>query len=71
MLQVTLQLDEETTQKLFRQALVEMLQQKNEALYAALSEILEEFALGRAIEEGENSPEASRAEIFHILEGGA
>lgn len=69
MLQVTLQLDDELTKSLFQQAIVEMLEQKNEALYAAIAEILEDMALARAIEEGEATDDIDRTEIFKILEG--
>ena len=69
MLQVTLNLDDEQTKTLLKQALLEMLQEKNEFLYDALAEVLEDLALAEAIEEGLTSEPASREEVFQILEG--
>ncbi len=71
MMQVTLNLDENETRTLFKQAITEMLHERNEALYAALAEVLEDMALLRAIEEGEETAEISRDELFAILEGGS
>ena len=71
MMQVTLNLDENETRTLFKQAITEMLHERNEALYTALAEVLEDIALLRAIEEGEETPEISRDELFAILEGGS
>lgn len=71
MLQVTLNLDEKQTKELFKQAISEMLEQKNEALYDALAEVLEDIALVRAIQEGELSENVSRAEVFEVLKGAA
>ena len=69
MLQVTLNLDDEQTKTLLKQALLEMLQEKNEVFYDALAEVLEDLALAEAIEEGLTSEPASREEVFQILEG--
>ena len=46
-----------------------MLTEKNEALFEALAEILEDIALVNAIREGEESEFVSRDEVFAILEG--
>ena len=69
MLQVTLNLDEDETKAILKQAILEMLQEKNELLYDAIAEVLEDIAFARAIEEGEANKNASRAEIFQILDG--
>ncbi|MCI0393909.1 MAG: hypothetical protein L0332_08870 [Chloroflexi bacterium] len=68
MLQVTLNLDEQQTKELFKQAVLEMLAEKNEVLYQALAEVIEDIALGRAIQEGESSDFVSREELFELLE---
>jgi hypothetical protein len=70
-MQVTLNLDENETRILFKQAITEMLHERNEALYAVLAEVLEDIALLRAIEEGEETAEISRDELFAILGGGS
>jgi hypothetical protein len=68
MLQVTLNLDDEDTKKLLKQAILEILQEKNEIFYEALAEVLEDIALAKAIEEGEKSEVISRSELFRLLE---
>lgn len=68
MMQITLNLDENTTRVLFKQAIAEMLREKNEALYAALAEVLEDIALARAIEDGEATANVSRDELFQVFE---
>ncbi|MEW5988862.1 MAG: hypothetical protein AB1791_19740 [Chloroflexota bacterium] len=67
MLQVTLNLDERHTKELFKQALLEMLAERNEMLYRVLAEVLEDVALANAIREGESSPTVGRDEVFAIL----
>lgn len=67
MMQVTLNMDENETRTLFKQAITEMLHERNEALYAALAEVLEDIALLRAIEEGEETPEISRKDIYRYF----
>lgn len=69
MLQVTLNLDDEQTKAVLKQAILEMLQERNEILFEVISEVLEDIALIRAIEEGESSGTAGREEVFAILEG--
>lgn len=71
MMQVTLSLDENTTRILFKQAIAEMLRERNESLYAALAEIVEDVALTRAIEEGEATADVSRGELFQLFEARA
>lgn len=68
MMQVTLNLDENTTRTLFKQAIAEMLRERNETLYAALAEIMEDVALARAIEEGEETADIGREQLFQLFE---
>jgi len=69
MLQVTLNLNDNQTTTLFKQAILQLLEEKNEALLEALAEVIEEIALVNAIREGEESDIVSRDEVFAILEG--
>jgi hypothetical protein len=69
MVQVTLNLDDEQTKALLKQAILEMLQEKNGLFYKAIVEVLEDLALAGAIEEGLTSEVAGRDEVFQILEG--
>jgi hypothetical protein len=68
MLQVTLNLDDEQTKILLKQAILEMLQEKNGLLYDAIAEVLEDLALAGVIEEGLTSEVTGRDGVFQILE---
>jgi hypothetical protein len=60
--------DESRLKELFKEALVEVLEERRDLMRAAMEEALEDIALVRAIEEGEGTPEVSRDEIFRICE---
>jgi len=62
-------LDETQIKELFKQALVELLQERKDLLYELVAEIIEDFALLRAIQEGEDTATVRREEVFRILEG--
>jgi spore coat polysaccharide biosynthesis protein SpsF (cytidylyltransferase family) len=62
-------LNETQVKELFKQAFLELLQERRELLYDLFAEVIEDFALARAIEEGESTESVSRAEVFQILEG--
>lgn len=70
-MQVTIDLDEQQTKDMFKQALTEMIQARDQTLLDMVADVLEDLALGHAIEEGEKSKPASREEVFEILEGSA
>ena len=53
---------------LFKTALVEVMEERRDLIRDAVEEALEEIALVRAIEEGKNSGEASREEVFQLFE---
>ena len=53
---------------LFKQALREMVQEERELLSEVFAEVLEDIALGRAIEQGLESEPVSREEVFRVLE---
>jgi spore coat polysaccharide biosynthesis protein SpsF (cytidylyltransferase family) len=67
MLSVTL--DERQIKDLFKQAVLELFQERRDLLYDLLVEVIEDFALANAIKEGESTETVSRAEVFRILEG--
>ena len=50
-------------------ALVEVLQERSDLLRDVLAEVMEDIALGRAIQEGEGSERVSRDEVFRALSG--
>jgi hypothetical protein len=61
-------IDSSELKALLKQALIELLEEKDEALYSALAELVEEVALVRAIQEGQDSETVDRAKVFNALE---
>ena len=61
-------IDEARLKELVKEALQEILEERKDLFADMLAEAIEETALARAIQEGENSPPVSREEIFHALE---
>jgi hypothetical protein len=59
--------DETRLKALFKEALVEVLEQRREWFSALLTEALEDVALVQAIKAGETSEVVSRDEIFDLL----
>lgn len=62
--------DDEKLKELLKQAVVEVLEERRDFVRELLEEALEDIALARAIEEGEQSAVVSRDEVMGILEGG-
>ena len=62
-------LDETRIKELFKQALVELLQERKDLFYELLAEAVEDFLLVRAIKEGEDTTTVRREEVLRILEG--
>jgi len=62
-------LDETQIKELFKQALVELLQERKDLFYELAAEIVEDFALLRAIKEGEETATVGKEEVFRVLEG--
>jgi len=56
---------------LLKEAVVEVLEERRDLLHDALEETLEDIALTRAIQAGEQSPSVSREEVFSVLNSGA
>jgi len=61
---------EEQIKELFKQAIFEVLQERKDWFYDLFAEIIEDFALGRAIREGETEETVSREEVFRTLKSG-
>lgn len=64
-------LDEERVKELFKQAVLELFQERKDLLYDLFAEVVEDFALANAIRKGEATETIGRAEDFQILEGAA
>lgn len=60
--------DEAKIKELFKQAFVELLHERKDLLYELVAEIVEDFALLRAIKEGEETATAPKDEVLQILE---
>lgn len=61
-------IDDGKFKALLKQALIELLEEKNELLYDAIAEVVEDIGLAKAIKEGEASPLVSRERVFEALE---
>ena len=62
-------LDETRIKALFKEAIIEVIEENQDKLSSMLVDALEDIALSRAIEEGEKSKTVSRDEIFKVLSG--
>ena len=62
-------LDKNRIKTLFKEALVEVIEENQELVSSILIDALEDIGLSRAIEEGETSKTVSRDEIFKVLSG--
>jgi len=62
-------LDEKQIKDLFKQAVLELFQERRDLLYDLFAEVIEDFALANEIKEGESTETVSRAEVLRILEG--
>lgn len=61
--------DDIKLKNLMKQALIEAIEEKKEAVHDLLVEAMEDVAMIRAIQEGEDSGPVGRDEIFGILSG--
>ena len=62
-------IDNSKLKDLFKQAIIEAIEEKKDVVHDLMMEAMEDLAMVRAIEEGESSGSASRKEIFDILDG--
>ncbi len=62
-------IDETRIKALFKEALIEVIEENQELVSSILIDALEDIGLSRAIEEGETSKTVSRDEIFKVLSG--
>ncbi len=61
--------DDIKLKNLMKQAIMEVIEEKKGAVHDLLVEVMEDVAMIRAIQEGEDSGFAGRDEIFGILSG--
>lgn len=62
-------IDDSKLKQLLKEALVEALEEKRDVFRDLITEALEDIALVRAIQEGEDTETVNKQEIFNILEG--
>ena len=60
-------LDEGRIKDLFKQAILEVLQERRDLIYEVFSEIIEDLALAKAIQEGESTESVTREEVIETL----
>jgi hypothetical protein len=64
-------MDEDRLKEIFKEALTEMLEEKQNLFHDLVMDAMEDIALSRAIQEGQKSGIATKKQIFDILEGRA
>jgi len=65
---MTLTIDEQNMKRLLKEALLDLFEERQELFYELFTEIIEDVGLLQAIKEGENTKNASRDEVFAILD---
>jgi len=65
----SINLEETRIKNLFKEALVEVIEENQELVSSVLIDALEDIGLSRAIKEGEKSKTISRDEIFKVFSG--
>ena len=61
-------IDESKLKQLFKEALIEALEERKDIFHDLITEAIEDVALVRAIQEGEKTEPVSKKEILNILE---
>ncbi len=65
---ITLNMEEQQLKDVFKQALLEILEERQDLAAALFQETLEDWGLLQAIREGETTPIVSRETVFAALE---
>ena len=60
-------IDDKKIKNLFKQAIIEAIEEKKDIVQDLFMEVMEDIALVRAIEEGETSGNVARSEVFNVL----
>ena len=61
-------MDDVHIKKLFKQAMIEVIQEQRDLFSGLFANAIEDIALVNAIKEGEETESVSREEVFQILE---
>lgn len=62
-------IDLETLKQALKEALSETLRAERALLHEVFGEVLEDFAMGKAISEGLETPPASREDVIAVIDG--
>ncbi len=62
-------IDDQKIKDLFKQAIIEAMEEKKDVVRDLFVEAIEDIAMTRAIEEGVTTGKASRDEVFNVLNG--
>lgn len=65
---MTLTIDEQKMKRIVKEALLELLEERQGLFYELVSEVIEDAGLTQAIKEGEESEYTSRDEVFAVLD---
>lgn len=60
-------LDDTKIKELFKQALIEAIEEKRDVVHDLFMDAMEDIAMVRAIEEGETTDQVSREEVFNVF----
>ena len=60
-------LDEGRIKELLKEAVLEVLEERRDLIYDVLAEAMEDFALAKAIQEGESTESVTREQVFQTL----
>ncbi len=60
-------LDDGRIKELLKEAVLEVLQERRDLIYDVMAEVMEDFALAKAIQEGESTESVSREEVFQTI----
>jgi len=61
-------IDDDKLKQLLKEALIEAIEEKRNLFYDLIVDAVEDIAIVRTIQEGENTETISKQEIFNILE---
>ena len=68
---VTITVEEQGVRELLKQAILELLEERQDLFHELLTEAIEDLGLINAIKEGAATSDVSRSEILSILAGAA
>lgn len=67
----TLSVEEVQLKGLVKEAILELVRERRDELEELFADVIEDWALARAIEEGESTETVDKAEILQLLEAAA